>query len=42
VATVFWDRKDVLMVDGIHATRDHNNIIGVLRNTEETAYGHLE
>jgi hypothetical protein len=27
MATVFWDRKD-----GIHAIRDHNNVISVLRN----------
>jgi hypothetical protein len=31
MATVFWDRKGVLVVDGIHATRDYNNITSVLR-----------
>jgi transposase len=43
VATVSLDRKDVLMVDGIHATRDHNNVIGVFRNTEKkNVYGHSQ
>jgi hypothetical protein len=30
MATVLWDRKG-----GIHATRDHNNVRGVLRNTKK-------
>jgi hypothetical protein len=36
MASVFWDRKYVRMVDGIHATRDYNNVMSVLRNTKET------
>jgi hypothetical protein len=39
MATVFWDRKGVLMVE-FHATWDHNNIKSVLQNTIRTAQGH--
>jgi hypothetical protein len=32
----FWDRKGVVMVNGIHATREHN-VRSVLRNAKNTA-----
>jgi hypothetical protein len=41
IATVFWDRKRSAD-GGIHATRDYNNAITVLRNTKQIAQGHSE
>jgi hypothetical protein len=38
MTTIFWVRKGVLMVEFM-ATRDHNNITSVLRNTKKTAKG---
>jgi hypothetical protein len=34
LATVFWDRKEALMVEFMH-TRDHNNVRCALRNSKK-------
>jgi hypothetical protein len=34
MATVLWDRKEVLMVE-FHATRDNNNVTNALQNTKK-------
>jgi hypothetical protein len=39
MATVFWEGQERSIDSGIYATRDHNNVRNVLRNTKKNCVG---
>jgi hypothetical protein len=39
MATLFWDRQKMSTGGGIHATRDHNYVRSISRNTKKNCVG---